>query len=122
MSDIIKLHEDIQTACYEYRSAAARNSGVASSKERIKNLMFTNRDQILDALQKAKDSAREMEMLHEQIVALESELAAVDAENISLRKELANKQSQEESQNKGRKKAVRSTNKVETKTLTAVVE
>ena len=110
MPDIKKVYDDISSANMEYRSAIARNAGISAAKDRVKNLLFNYRDDILSALHGASASQREIDRLNEQRVMLEDELAAVDDENNDLRKKVRELESAEPQR------------KRKTKTMTAVVE
>lgn len=109
MDNAKEIYDLISGANIEYRSSVARNSGVAASRDRVKNVLFNKRDEILAVLNESSTAQRDLEFLKEQRQILEDELAAMDDENTALRKKI------KELEAGGQKKQ-------KTKTMTAVVE
>ena len=110
MSDMNKIYKDISEANISYMSAVARNTGIIGARDRLKNLLFTHRDVILqllsgqDDLQKKLADMTEEEQLRllssdgmlvkrpiavkEDRDVLNTELEIADAENDELRKKI----------------------------------
>ena len=109
MMEIKNIHNELSQAMIEYRSSVARNSGVAAAKDRLKNLLFNNREAILECLARFGSFQKETDILNDQILALEAALTESDAENNELRLRVR------EMEAAGNKKQ-------KTKTMTAVVE
>lgn len=102
--EINELKKTFSDAITEYESAVARNAGISSAKDRVRNLLFSRRGAIVEALTALAASA-------EKVAMLEDALAESDEENSALRKEL--RELRETSAPAKKRK---------TKTLTAVVD
>lgn len=110
METINDVYNVISSADMDYKSAVARSSGITGAKDRIKNLMFNHRSQILDSLRSSSMKQTEIDRLKERCDILEAELASVDDENNELRRKIRDMESEE------------TPRKRKTKTMTAVVE
>lgn len=90
--DIMNLLEELDHAKLVLRQAQARNSGVMSARDGIKNILFNNLDGIVDTLKGAEGKETEIRGLKEEVNMLNNALEEADEENNKLRKELAEAQ------------------------------
>lgn len=88
MSDMNKIYKDISEANISYMSAVARNTGIVGSRDRLKNLLFTHRDVILQLLSGQDDLQKKLADMTEYRDMLSAELETADAENDELREKI----------------------------------
>lgn len=88
MSDMNKIYKDISDANISYMSAVARNTGIVGSRDRLKNLLFTHRDVILQLLSGQDDLQKKLADMTEYRDMLSAELETADAENDELREKI----------------------------------
>lgn len=88
MSDMNKIYKDISEANISYMSAVARNTGIIGARDRLKNLLFTHRDIILQLLSGQDDLQKKLADMTEYRDVLNTELETADAENDELRKKI----------------------------------
>ena len=125
MKTINEIREEISSAEYEYRSAIAINAGISSAKDRLKNLLFAYRAQIIDALGEESETAERMEEYKKEAEMYYAELAAMDDENDELRHRIRELEAQietEASEQPAKKKRAKTKATGEPKVMTAVVE
>lgn len=118
MKTINEIREEIVSAEYEHRGAIAINAGISAAKERLKNLLFTYRSQIIEALKGQSEAEALVEHYKVESEMYSNELSAVDDENDELRHKIKELEMQIEQQQQTR--SAKRTPK--TKTMTAVVE
>lgn len=88
MSDMNKIYKDISEANIAYMSAVARNTGIIGARDRLKNLLFTHRDVILQLLSGQDDLQKKLADMTEYRDVLSAELETADAENDELREKI----------------------------------
>lgn len=112
-----ELYEKISAAKIALSQAIARASGVGTARERMKNTLFNNVDDILDALREEDKLAQEICNLREHAESLEEALEEMDAQNDELRKRIREMDSAGTAK-KQKSKAAKNGDKI----MTAVVE
>lgn len=75
-----KVYQQIESELMFYKKALARGSGHIASRERVKNLLFSNADALLEC-------ARNTSNLEERLKAIKQTLAEADSEYDLLNKE-----------------------------------
>lgn len=88
MADINKIYQDISDANIEYKRAVSRNLGIVGARDRLKNLLFTHREEILSILSSQDTLQKKLDDMTECRDVLSTELESVDAENDELRKKV----------------------------------
>lgn len=88
MNDINKVFKDISDANMEYKRAVSRNLGTVRARDRLKNLLFTHREEILNILSAQDALQKKLDDMTEYRDVLSTELESVDAENDELRKKV----------------------------------
>lgn len=118
MSNIKTIYDSISSAVSEYNSSVAYNAGISSSKERVKNLFFTYRKEILEALSSRGEMEKEINKYKRESETYYNALCSADDENDELKHRIKELEAQiEQRDDKPTKKP-----KAKQKTLTAVVE
>lgn len=88
MTNSNTTYQTLYAAETEYQSAVARNAGISAARDRVKNLLFTYREEILASLRDTEEMKSRIEVMTHEYSNLEDELKEVDAENIDLRKKV----------------------------------
>ena len=86
--DIRRIVDEINSALFSYRSAVSLGSGSLAAKERLKNLLFTYCEELLNAASHAKTLADQVEEAENRASLFEKALADADEENADLKRKL----------------------------------
>lgn len=86
--DIRRIIDEINSSLFTYRSAVSLGSGASTAKERLKNLLFTYCEELLDAASNAKALAEQVEESESRASLFEQALADADEENADLKRKL----------------------------------
>lgn len=83
-----ELLNKLESAQIDYLGAVARQSGVPSAREKLKNILFNNCKAIVETLRAFADGKKEADDLREDLAVMEAALADADEENKRLAAEL----------------------------------
>lgn len=84
-----QIRSEIIHAHLDYESAVARQSGIQIAKERLKNILFTYSNEIVEMVDGNKKVTAELAALRDERDMLATALHEADIENDKLRKSVA---------------------------------